>query len=142
MEESQAIHKFTYDSIMKYDVDIRRDWYTNTVLRQKTVFGKEYKKWNIKHYIYLVILQHIPVVLKISGMLIWQLKLLKIGDYLVTAQAITTKVNVIKEGSKVLQFLKPPTDDKDDDASQDIHVQDAYSYDAVVVAGIYSTYVE
>merc|ERR1712110_855526 len=30
--ESEGIHKLTYDSIMKCDVDIRRDLYTNTVL--------------------------------------------------------------------------------------------------------------
>merc|ERR1711997_233168 len=31
-KESKGIHKLTYDSIMKCDVDIRRDLYTNTVL--------------------------------------------------------------------------------------------------------------
>jgi actin-related protein len=31
-KESAGIHKLTYDSIMKCDVDIRRDLYTNTVL--------------------------------------------------------------------------------------------------------------
>ena len=65
------------------------------------------------------------------------------GDHPVTAQAIATKVNIIKEGSKVLQFLKPPSDDKknDDDVSPDINdVHDIDSYDAVVVAGIYLTY--
>merc|ERR1719166_939402 len=31
-KESSGIHKLTYDSIMKCDVDIRRDLYTNTVL--------------------------------------------------------------------------------------------------------------
>jgi actin-related protein len=31
-KESQGVHKLTYDSIMKCDVDIRRDLYTNTVL--------------------------------------------------------------------------------------------------------------
>jgi actin len=31
-KESQGIHKLTYSSIMKCDVDIRRDLYTNTVL--------------------------------------------------------------------------------------------------------------
>jgi len=31
-KESEGIHKLTYDSIMKCDVDIRRDLYTNTVL--------------------------------------------------------------------------------------------------------------
>ena len=30
--DSQGIHKLTYDSIMKCDVDIRRDFYTNIVL--------------------------------------------------------------------------------------------------------------
>ena len=30
--ESEGIHKLTYDSIMKCDVDIRRDLYGNTVL--------------------------------------------------------------------------------------------------------------
>merc|ERR1719384_2731148 len=30
--ESEGIHKLTYDSIMKCDVDIRRDLYENTVL--------------------------------------------------------------------------------------------------------------
>merc|ERR1719464_319211 len=30
--ESEGIHKLTYSSIMKYDVDIRRDLYRNTVL--------------------------------------------------------------------------------------------------------------
>ena len=52
-------------------------------------------------------------------------------------QAVATKVNTIKEGSKVLQLLKPPSDDNknnhnDDDASPDINdVQDIDSYDAV-----------
>jgi len=31
-KESEGIHKLTYDSIMKCDVDIRRDLYENTVL--------------------------------------------------------------------------------------------------------------
>jgi actin-related protein len=31
-KESSGVHKLTYDSIMKCDVDIRRDLYTNTVL--------------------------------------------------------------------------------------------------------------
>ena len=31
-KESDGIHKLTYDSIQKCDVDIRRDLYTNTVL--------------------------------------------------------------------------------------------------------------
>merc|ERR1711981_499329 len=31
-KESAGIHKLTYDSIQKCDVDIRRDLYTNTVL--------------------------------------------------------------------------------------------------------------
>merc|ERR1712053_65842 len=31
-KESSGIHKLTYDSIQKCDVDIRRDLYTNTVL--------------------------------------------------------------------------------------------------------------
>merc|ERR1712037_40054 len=31
-KESEGIHKLAYDSIMKCDVDIRRDLYTNTVL--------------------------------------------------------------------------------------------------------------
>jgi len=31
-KESEGVHKLTYDSIMKCDVDIRRDLYTNTVL--------------------------------------------------------------------------------------------------------------
>merc|ERR1712038_2147233 len=31
-KESPGIHKLTYDSIQKCDVDIRRDLYTNTVL--------------------------------------------------------------------------------------------------------------
>merc|ERR1719461_946683 len=33
-KESEGIHKLTYDSIMKCDVDIRRDLYTNTVLSE------------------------------------------------------------------------------------------------------------
>ena len=31
-KESEGIHKLTYESIMHYDVDIRRDLYTNIVL--------------------------------------------------------------------------------------------------------------
>merc|ERR1712051_309770 len=31
-KESEGIHKLAYESIMKCDVDIRRDLYTNTVL--------------------------------------------------------------------------------------------------------------
>ncbi len=31
-KESGSIHKLAYESIMKCDVDIRRDLYTNTVL--------------------------------------------------------------------------------------------------------------
>ena len=30
--ESEGIHKLAYDSIMKCDVDIRKDLYSNTVL--------------------------------------------------------------------------------------------------------------
>ena len=59
-------------------------------------------------------------------------------------QAVAMKVNIIREGSKVLQLLKQPSDDNtnNDDASPDINdVQDIDSYDAVVVAGICLTYI-
>merc|ERR1712053_29261 len=40
-KESSGIHKLTYDSIQKCDVDIRRDLYTNTVLSGgSTMFNK------------------------------------------------------------------------------------------------------
>merc|ERR1711933_670833 len=40
-KESAGIHKLTYDSIQKCDVDIRRDLYTNTVLSGgSTMFNK------------------------------------------------------------------------------------------------------
>jgi len=68
------------------------------------------------------------------------------GDHPVTAQAIAQKVKIIADGSKVLQLLKPPGDERggahaDDDASPDIKdITDVETYDAVVVAGIYLTY--
>merc|ERR1712053_1201 len=46
-KESAGIHKLTYDSIMKCDVDIRRDLYTNTVLSGgSTMFPKIEKRLN------------------------------------------------------------------------------------------------
>ena len=55
--------------------------------------------------------------------------------YTICIQAVATKVNIIKEGSNVLQY-KPPSDD--DDTSPNIdYVQDTDSCDAVVVASWY-----
>jgi len=48
-KESSGIHKLTYDSIQKCDVDIRRDLYTNTVLSGgSTMFDKIDKRLNIE----------------------------------------------------------------------------------------------
>merc|ERR1712130_202987 len=38
-KESEGIHKLAYESIMKCDVDIRRDLYTNTVLSGGTTMS-------------------------------------------------------------------------------------------------------
>merc|ERR1719379_3272743 len=43
-KESEGIHKLAYESIMKCDVDIRRDLYTNTVLSGGTTMFKDIDK--------------------------------------------------------------------------------------------------